>query len=105
MSYVSDFILGKGNKMICNFIAVLFFEEKINQCTEEQQCQVKLADGYLRNLSPAEASGSLLVCIGSRFHLGLSLWRGSLLPVTTFFNSARGVGKLEVFRAAKLVLS
>lgn len=60
MSYVSDFILGKGNKMICNFIAVLFFEEKINQCTEEQQCQVKLADGYLRSLSPAEASGSLL---------------------------------------------
>lgn len=60
MSYVSDFILGKGNKIICNFIAVLFFEEKINRCTEEQQCKVNLADGYVRNLSPTEASGILL---------------------------------------------
>lgn len=58
MSYVSDFSLGKGNWMICNFIAVLF-EEKIEQCTEEQQCKVNLPDGCLRNLSPAEVSGSL----------------------------------------------
>lgn len=104
MSYVSDFILGKGNKMICNFTAVLVFEEKINQCTEEQQCQVNLADGYLRNLSPAEASGNLRL-YRVKISFGVLSVEGSLLPVTTFFNSARGVGKLEVFRAAKLVLS
>lgn len=46
--------------MICNFIAVLFFEEEINECAEEQQCKVNLADGYLRSLSPAEVRGSLL---------------------------------------------
>lgn len=113
MSYVSDFILGKGNKMICNFIAVLFFEEKIKRCAEEQQCRVSLADGYLRNLSPAEVSGSLLSLCGVKISFGVLTSvitsggekRSCLLPVTMFFYSACGVGKLKVFRAAELVLS
>lgn len=59
MSYVSDFSLGKDYKMIFNFTAVLFFGQKVNECTEEQQCKFSLAGGYLRNLSPVEVSGSL----------------------------------------------